>query len=181
MNPMLLSALFSFAPGLLSKLFGSDPQLKLRNQVNQLTGAPNVGKVTNQYYQQAIGSPAYSQAQGTIAAGANTTAGNLASALGSRGLGTSGTGAVLSSLIPSIVGSQQAGLRTGAYQSAQSQAQQQIQQQIQALMGTQGASQSSQLFAGGLESFGPMLQAFLRSKYPGMFGGYQASGSLNQG
>lgn len=169
MSPLLLSALFSFAPGLFAHLFGGDPQAKLRHQINALLAPGNVTKLTNQFYQQALGSPAYSQAQGTIAAGANQTANQVAANLGARGIGTTGTGAVLSGLTPSLVGSQQAGLRTTAYNAAGSQAHSTIEQQIAALMGTSGPSQGQQLFAGGLESFGPMLTAWLRAKYPGSF------------
>lgn len=164
--PMVLAALLSAAPGLLSKLFGGkDPQQKLREQMMALIGGQ--GAATNQLYQQNLASPAFSQGQQQIAAGANTTAGQLGASLGARGIGTSGTGAILSSLIPSIVGSQQAGLRTSAFQSAQSQAQQQLKQQLEALTGTSGPSQTQQLFGGGLAAFGPMLQQWIRSKYPG--------------
>jgi hypothetical protein len=159
-NPQLLAALLSFAPGLISSLFGS-PQAKLRNQVKKLTSAQNVGATTNKFYQNAISSPAYSQAQGAIAAGANQAGNNVASSLAARGIGTSGTGAVLSGLTPSLVGSQTAGLRSSAYQGAQNQAQNSIEQQIAALTGTQGPSQSSQLFGVGLEAFLPYLQAML--------------------
>ena len=174
--PVVLASLLSMAPGLLSKLFGGDPQPKLRKQIAQLMSAQNVGKATEGFYQQAIGSPAYGQAQGTIAAGANQAGGQLASALGARGIGTSGSAAVLQSLIPSLVGSQQAGLRTTAYQSAQDRAMQQIQAQIAALTGSQGPSQSSQLFAGGLGALGPILQQYLASRGGGgggwnMYGG----------
>jgi hypothetical protein len=155
-----LASLLSFAPSLFAGLFG-DPNKKLRKQVNKLTGAGNVGKVTDQFYQQAVGSPAFSQAQGSIAAGANAAGGQLASSLGQRGIGTSGTGAILSSLMPSVVGQQQAGLRTAAHSTAQNQAQQAIQAQLAALMGTQGPSPQQQLFSGGLEAFGPFLQQLL--------------------
>lgn len=170
MNPQLLAALLSFAPGLLGGLFG-DPNKKLRQQVGKLTSAQNVGKVTNQFYNQNLGSPAYSQAQGSIAAGANATQGQLASSLGARGIGTTGTAAILGSAIPSIVGQQQAGLRTHAYDSAQNQAQQQIQAQLDALMGTRGASPSQQLFAGGLEAFAPYLTMLMQRMGGGAAGG----------
>ena len=156
-------ALSSFLPSLLSGLFG-DPQAELRKKLMQLTSAQNVGKLTDQYYQQNLSSPAYSQAQGTIAAGGNVAGNRLASELGARGIGTSGSSAVLSSLIPSLVGQQQAGLRTSAYQSGQNQAQDQIQQQIAALTGTSGPSQGRQLFAGGLEAFLPALLAMLQKQ-----------------
>jgi len=165
-NPLLLASLFSLAPGLLSRLFGGDPQKRLREEIARLTSPGNVGRATSQWYQQALQSPAFSQAQGGIAAGANQAAANLAASLGARGIGTTGTGAALSSMIPSIVGGQQAGLRTQAYGFAQNQAQQQIQAAINALLGTQGPSQSSQFFAGGLEALGPLLQMWLKSRFP---------------
>lgn len=168
--PMLIPLLMSFAPALLNKLFGRDPQKELRKKVAQLTSAGNLGRVTNEFYQQNLASPAFSQAQGQIAAGANQTANQVAANLGARGIGTSGTGAILSSLTPSLVGSQQAGLRTSAFGQAQSAAQEQIQRQLQALYGTQGPSQTQQFFAGGLQSIAPYLQAFLKSRYPSQFG-----------
>lgn len=173
-NPLLLASLFSFAPALLSRLFGSDPNQRLRNEIARLTSPGSVGRRTEKFYQQALGSPAYSQAQGAIAAGANQTANQVAASLAQRGLGTTGTGAILSSLTPSIVGSQQAGLRATAYQGAQSEAQSQIEAMIKALMATQGPSQSSQLFAGGLSAFGPLLQAWLQSR--GLSGGGGGTG-----
>lgn len=168
MNPLLLAGLSSFAPAFLSKLglFG-DPQADYRKAVGKiLASQPGL---TNKYYQQNIGSPAFSQAQGTIAAGANATGGQLASELGARGIGTSGTGAILSSLIPSIVGQQQAGLRTSAYNSGQQQAQNEIQQRISALGGAPayGPSQGQQLFAGGLEAFLPFLIQMFQNR-PGL-------------
>ncbi len=156
--------LMAFGPALISKLFGGDPQAQLRKRIAKLTGAENVGRLTNQHYQNALASPAYSQAQGTIAAGANQAGANLQGALGARGIGTSGSAAVLSSLIPSLVGNQQAGLRTSAYQGAQSQAQNQIQAMIAALQGTQGPSQTQQYLGAGLSSFAPFLENYLKSK-----------------
>jgi|SRR6185369_5418013 len=163
---MLLSALLSLAPGLLSGLFGN-PAQKYRKQVAQLTSPQNVGKLTNQFYQQGISSPAYSQAQGTIAAGANQASNQVAQSLAARGIGTTGTGAILSGLTPSLVGSQQAGLRTSAYQGAQSQAQNAIEKQLAALSGTQGPSQTQSYFAGGLDAFLPYLQGLLHGHSAG--------------
>jgi hypothetical protein len=99
--------------------------------------------------------------------GANTASNNLAQALASRGIGTTGTGAVLSSLTPSLVGSQQAGLRTGAYTSAQQQAMERIQQQIAALGGQMPAGQASQQFAAGLGPFSQFLAQYLGQRRPG--------------
>lgn len=172
MNP-LLAGLLSFAPGLLSRLFGSDPAQAYRSQVQKLTSPQNVSKLTGQFYQNALSSPAFSQAQSQIAAGGNVAAGNVARELGSRGIGTTGTSAVLSGLIPSMLGQQQAGLRTSAYGTAQNQAQNTIEQQIAALSGRMPASQSSQLFAGGLEAFLPYLQQLLQNRGgTNMSGGY---------
>lgn len=163
MNPMLLSMLMSMAPGLLSSLFG-DPKKKYLKQVGQLTSPQNVGRQTDQFYQQAIASPAFSQAQGSIAAGANQASNQVAANLAARGIGTTGTGAVLSGLTPSLVGSQQAQLRTSAHTSAQEQAQRAIQAQLAALGGSQGPSQTQQMFGVGLEAFLPYLTSLLQSR-----------------
>lgn len=166
LGPLLLS----FGPAFINKLFGKDPAKELRKRVAKLTSAQNVGKVTNDFYNQAQSSPAFSQAQGTIAAGANQAGGDLSRALGARGIGTSGSAAVLSSLTPSLVGSQMAGLRSSAYQGAQNQAQNSIQAQLAALTGSQGPSPTQSMFAGGLDAFGPIFSNFLKQRYP-QFGG----------
>lgn len=62
------------------------------------------------------------------------------------------------------MGSQQAGLRTSAYTSAQQQAADRIKQQIDALSNQMPASQSSQLFAGGLGPFAQFLQQYLSQR-----------------
>ena len=176
-SSLLLPALMSFAPALFNKLLGRDPAKELRRRVAQLTSAGNVGKLTNEFYQQAQGSPAFSQAQGNIATGANIASADVARSLAARGIGTSGQGAILSGLTPSLVGSQQAGLRSSAYQGAQNQAQQAIQAQLAALGGAPqfGAPSPTQGFFGaGLEAFAPFLQQYLKSKFPGygnQFGG----------
>jgi len=169
----MLAGLASFAPGLLGGLFG-DPQKDLQKKIMKLLDPKMQAQLTQQMYQQALASPAFSQAQGAIAQGANATQGNIASELGARGIGTSGTGAILSSLTPSIVGSQQAGLKTAAYGSAQNQAMQNIQQRIAALQGTSGPSQSRQMFAGGLEAFLPFLMSRM-GQMGGMGGGMAPS------
>lgn len=172
---LLPQLLMSFGPALINKIFGKDPLKEYQKKVSRLTSAQNVGKLTQQFYNQNLASPAYSQAQGTIAAGANAGANQLASSLGQRGIGESGTAAVLSSLTPSIVGSQQAGLRTSAYNAGQQQAQDVIKAQIDALAGPQGgfpASPTQQYFGAGLDAFGPQLQNFLRARYPQLFAQY---------
>lgn len=163
MNPLLLSALLSAAPGLLSSLFG-DPRQKLLKKQNQIIGSQ--GGLTNQLYQQFLGSPAYSQGQASIAAGANQAQGQLAGSLGARGISGSGTGDILGSLGSSLVGNQMAGLKTAGYQGAQQQAQTQIQQQLAALQGTAGPGRTEGLFGAGINAFGPLLQAWLQHKYP---------------
>lgn len=165
------SAALSFLPALFSKLFGSDPQAVLRKTIGRLTAPEAQSKELEKFYQQIIGSPAFTGAQGTIAAGANVAGGNLARELGARGIGTTGTGAVLSSLIPSIVGGQQSQLRTSAFQSAQQMQQDRLKAIIDSFMQTQGPSQSQQLFAGGLGALGPLLLAYLTQQKPPTGGG----------
>ena len=178
---LLIPLLSSFGPSILSKLFGGkSPQEKLQQKIMALLAPQNMSKLTNQLYQQNLGSPGFSQAQGQIAAGANQAGNNLAAKLGARGIGTSGSAAVMSSLIPSLVGSQQAGLRTDAFNSAQGMAQNNIQQQIEALKATSGPSQNMQLFGTGMSSFAPYLQKFMASKYPSIFGNQSPSGGFGQ-
>lgn len=136
------------------------------NQANQIIGSQ--GQLANQNYQQFLGSPAFSQGQQGIAAGVNQTSNQLAGSLGARGISGSGVGDLLSSLPSSIVGSQMAGLKAAGYQNAQQQAAQQVQQKLAALQGMQGPGRTEQLFGAGLNAFGPLLQQWLQSKYPGM-------------
>lgn len=162
---LLGGSFLSFLPSLLGRLFGGDPQKAYRKEVGRLTSPQNISKEQQQFYQMLLASPAFSQAQGNIALGANVASNQLAQALGARGIGTSGTGAVLSSLTPSLVGSQQAGLRTSTFQSAQEQAMQRIRDQIAALQGG-GPSQNQQLFAAGLGPFGDYLKNWLQQQRP---------------
>ncbi len=166
MHPLLLPLLVTMGPSLLSKLFGGNQQAELRSMIARLSSPGMLAKMQGQFYNQNLQSPAYSTAQATIGAGANQTANSVASSLAERGIGTTGTGAVLSGLTPSLVGSQMGRLRTDAWNSAQSSTSDWLKAQIAALTGTQGPSQTQQLFAGGLEAFGPFLRAYLKSKYP---------------
>ena len=162
---ILLPALLQFGPAMFNKLFGGeDPQKKLLRQTMALLSPENQARLQAKFYQQNISSPAYSQAQQTIAAGANNTANLVAQKMGASGIGSTGTGALLSSLTPSLVGSQVAGLRTAAYDQAGQAARGNIQSQIAALQGSQGPSQTQQYLGAGIEGFQPYLQAYLRSK-----------------
>lgn len=162
---LLTSALMSFGPAIFNRIFGGDdPQQKLLKQTMALLSPQHLAKVTEQIYQQNIASPAYSQAQRTIAAGANATSNLTAQNLAARGIGTTGTGAVLSSLTPSLVGNAMAGIRTQAYDAAGRTAQQNIGSQIDALKAGSGPSDTRKMVGAGIENFQPYLQAYLRSK-----------------
>lgn len=161
MNPAMIQALMASLPALIS-MFQGDPRKKMMEQIQALMSPQNQGALTNKFYQGQIASPAYSQAQGAIAAGGNQAANTIAQNLGARGIGTSGLGAILPGLTSSMIGGQQANLRTGAYQNAQGQAQQSIQQQINNLLGSQGPSQTQQYLSAGLGAFANAL--------PGMMG-----------
>jgi len=165
---LLGPAALAFLPSILGKLFGGDPNKKLREQIAALLSQQNINRLTNAGYQQAIGSPAYSQAMGNIATGANAASNTVAQNLAARGIGTTGVGAVLSGLTPSLVGSQTAGLRTTAYESARQQAMDTISKMIETLHKTSGPSETRQLFSGGLSAFSPYLESYLRSHYPSM-------------
>ena len=179
--PLLGSAALSFAPALLQRLFFGDPHQKLRQQAGHIQSPANRARLAAQHTQRIRGSAAFSEAQGNIASGANQAQSQIAGALQARGVGTSGSGAVKGGLVPSLVGKQQAGLNTQAGTLGEQGAEQDIQRQLAQLFGTSGPSQSQQLFAGGLEAFGPLLQKFLAAKFPGMFGGAGAGAPVSVG
>lgn len=170
-SPLIGPAALSLLPGLLSSVFGGEsPEQKMRKQMLRLLTPQNFAKQQGQFYQQNIGSPAYAQGQRAIGQGANLASNQLQQNLAARGIGTSGQAALMGSLTPSLVGNQMAGLQSQAWQASQQQAQQMIQQQLQALQQGVGPSQTQQLFAGGLASFGPYLQQWMAQKYPGVYG-----------
>lgn len=180
MNPLLLSLLASFGPGLISSLFGGKTSQQKEaerllaekqatmDKIRALYDPAYRASLQKQYYQQNISSPAYSQAQGTIAAGANQGASQIAAALGQTGLNSSGTGAIMSGVIPSMVGNNLAGLRTTAYNAAGPMAAGDIEGQgnaLLALLRQQGAgagpSQASQMYGSGLDTFSQFLMNYL--------------------
>jgi hypothetical protein len=165
MEPITLALLTSFGPALLSKLFGGQSSgQQAMDKIRALYDPAYRAKLQAQYYQQNLSSPAYSQAQGTIAAGANQSASQIASNLGATGLTPSGTGAIMSGLIPSMVGHNLAGLRTTAYNAGGTAADTSIEGMVRAIMGTAGPSQSQQLLGGGLDAFSKFLSQYLTQK-----------------
>ena len=172
--PFLGNAAMAFAPSLLNSLFGGqDPGKQYRTRVAGLLAPQNMGRLTQQYFQQALGSPAYAQGQRQIAQGANQTGNMLQQRAAQAGIGGSGLGALMSSLTPSISGNALAQLQAGAYQGAQGQAQNSIQQQLGAMGQTGqpwafGPSQNQEMFSGGLAALGPLLEQFFKSRQGGM-------------
>ena len=165
MDPVTLALLTSFGPMLLSKLFGGQSSgEQAMSKIRALYDPAYRAKLQAQYYQQNLQSPAYSQAQGTIAAGANQSASQIASNLGATGLTPSGTGAIMSGLIPSMVGHNLAGLRTTAYNAGGTAADQSIEGMVRAIMGTMGPSQTQQLLGGGMDAFSKFLSQYLTGK-----------------
>lgn len=163
MAALAIPAITSLLPGLLSSLFGGNEQAKLQALIQHLMNPQNQANLANQFYQQNLASPAYSQAQRGIAQGVNQTSNQVGANLAARGIGTSGSAAVLSGLSPSLLGSQLAGLRTQAYTAGQGQAQGQLEAQLKALMEGYGKpSQTQNLFSGGLAALAPYLMKFLQ-------------------
>jgi hypothetical protein len=165
MNPLALALLTSFGPALLSKLFGGQSSgQQAQDKIRALYDPAYRAKLQAQYYQQNLSSPAYSQAQGTIAAGANQSASQIASNLGATGLTPSGTGAIMSGLIPSMVGHNLAGLRTTAYNAGGTAADTSIEGMVRAILQTQGPSQTQQMFGAGTDAFSRFLSQYLTQK-----------------
>ena len=165
MDPVTLALLMTFGPALLSKLFGGKSSgEQAMDKIRALYDPAYRAKLQAQYYQQNLSSPAYSQAQGTIAAGANQSASQIASNLGATGLTPSGTGAIMSGLIPSMVGHNLAGLRTTAYNAGGTAADQSIEGMVRAILETQGPSQTQQMFGAGTDAFSKFLSQYLTQK-----------------
>lgn len=166
---LLMGGLGSLLPSLLGGMFGGDPNRKYQHQVQNILSPQNMGRLTQQFYQQGLGSPAFSQAQRQVAAGSNQAGSQLAGQLGQSGVNQSGTGAVLSSMVPSMTGNAMAGLQTGLWNSAQGQAQNSIQQMLQQLQGLNqnpaNPSMGQQLGAGGMAAFAPFLRMFLQQHF----------------
>ena len=169
MDPVTLALLTTFGPALLSKLFGGKSSgEQAMDKIRALYDPAYRAKLQAQYYQQNLSSPAYSQAQGTIAAGANQSASQIASNLGATGLTPSGTGAIMSGLIPSMVGHNLAGLRTTAYNAGGTAADQSIEGLVNAILKTMGPSQTQQLFGAGINDFSKYVANWLANKYPSL-------------
>lgn len=179
MAHMLLPILSSFAPALLNSIMGGDPNKQYRNRVNNLIAPQNMGRLTNQFFQQGLGSPAMALAQRQVAQGSNAAGNAVQARAAQSGVGNSGLGAIGASVGPSIAGNGLAGLQAQLWQQAQGQAQNSIQQQIAALQGQMPASQTQQLFAGGLSALGPLLQAYLQHLSSGGLGGGGGGSVMN--
>jgi hypothetical protein len=168
MDPVTLMLLGSFGAPLLGKLFGGQsPEQRAMEEIRKLYDPAYRAKLQGQYYQQNLGSPAYAQAQGTIAAGGNQAANVMAQNIGETGLRSAGVGSVMSAMVPSMVGHNLAGLRTGAYNAAGSAADTSIEGLVQSILKTMGPSMGQQMGAAGMDAFSKFLQAYLQNKYPG--------------
>lgn len=178
MASFLLPAISSFALPFLGGLFrGKDPADELRQRLGNISNPQNQMALANQFYQAFLGSPAFSQAQGNIAAGQNVALNQLRQSLGARGLTTSGIGSVAPALAQSGAANQLAALRAGGYNSAQQAASDAIRNQIQALLGAPvGQNYQAQGLGAGLGAFGQFLQQYLLQK---QLGGGLPTGALN--
>ena len=176
---LLLPLLMSFGPGIISKLFGGrSPQDQLKDQINQLLDPKNLAALRAAYYNQNVNSPGFTTGQNAIAAGANQTANAVAEKMGAHGISHSGTADVLSSMGPSLVGTNQAQLYGAADTAAASQTQQTIAETIAALYKTYGqASPDMQYAAAGWNNFTPYQTSWLKQNYPNLF----PTGSANVG
>lgn len=160
MLPFLGQSALALLPGLMSKLSG-DPYKRYQQQVQNILAPQNMSRLTQGFYQQALGSPAYGMAQRQIGAGTNQTMNRLASNAGISGVSNSGVGNLGASIGPSLAGNAMAGLQTNMWNNAGQQAQNAIQQQLGQLGNQMPLGQTQQLFGAGIGSLGPLLQQLL--------------------
>jgi hypothetical protein len=178
--PQLLMA---FGPAIVAKMFGwktaaekeaerlAKEKTSAMDQIRALYDPAFRARLQAQYYQQNLSSPAYAEAQGKIAQGANQSAAQIASSLGQTGLTSSGAGAIMSGMVPSMVGRSLAGLGTAAYNAGGTAADASIEGQAAAIMralGTQGASAGpsmpAQMAGAGLTDFSKYLGDWLTKR-----------------
>lgn len=169
---LILALLTAFGPSILEKLglFGKDPNESLKDQLRVLLSPAHRQALQDQITRNILQGSAFNQGLGAIATGANTTANTLAKSLAARGITGSGTRDILTSMVPSITGSQIGQLKAGAEQTAAQTAADTIKAEIEGLYKTSGPSQGSQYTAAGVSAFTPFLAAWLKGRYPGMFG-----------
>lgn len=110
----------SGAGSLLSLFHRNDPSEQYRKyfeNLNALFSPQNINSKTNAFYQQFLGSPAYAQAQSSLARGANTIQNSYAR--GAAGMGaTTGIGQAAKALSSGAYGSGLSQLQAGGYNSS---------------------------------------------------------------
>ena len=155
--------LFGFGGSLLQGYMADQARKRFQERVKQLMSAGNISKETAAFLTNMIGGAGYQGALGRIAAGANATQSSIANTLASRGLGTSGIGAVMSGLTPSIVGKMQSDLYTKAEAESRQAAMEKIKQEIATLSGNPNGLETA--LAGGIGVLGRGLEQWAANKY----------------
>ena len=156
--------LFGLAGSLWSGYQADKARQRYQERVKQLLSAGNISKETAALLEGIMGGQGYQSGLAQVAAGANASQAQIANALASRGLGTSGIGAVMSGLTPAMVGQMQMQLATKAQDAARQQALENIKAQIGTLSGEPSGRQVGAQNA--LNAIGLSLEQWAKGKYP---------------
>lgn len=172
MNPLFLQFAMSMLPSLVGGL-GSDPAARTRRELQRLLSQDTLGAETTNFVRLLSQSPTYLAGRNMAVQSSNAAHNAVSSALAERGLGTSGIGAVASSLAGSSLGANLGRMDAGLYERAISSAQSLIGSRADALLNTQyGTSRGAKGAARGLEAFMPYLRDYMlkRMARPGIGG-----------
>lgn len=163
----------------LPSLFGgaarrSDPLLGARAAALRELSPDALGSVTNSLFSQWQNSPAYWQAWKSAVGASQGLQNQVRNSLAARGIGTSGIGAVAPALAGSSLGYNLGNISAMGYQQAAQNAASLQRARAEALLtGGQVPNYSANLFAGGINSFMPLLSWYLsqgRGARPGASG-----------
>ena len=168
MNPLLLPLLFQGASGVLGGIFGhgqDKAERKRRAEIMRLADPAYLRQLQQQFYNQALAGPAFSQgARGIYNAGQSMT-NRLQGSLAARGLSNSGVGSIAPALAASSTAGQLGNLRTNLYNAAGSQAGASQAQQLATLQGLgPQPNYMGQAIGGSLADIGSFLGDYYKPK-----------------
>lgn len=173
LSGLLGPAALAFAPAILGGLMNrNDPQRRMYQQYLDMQNPTNIANTANQYFNQWKQGPAYGMQNQAITAGGTAASNAMNAGLAASGGNMSGIGA-MARATPSVgMGMQRAQLLGQGYQQSWQNAMQAHQGWGQGFAWMHpGENAYSNLFAGGLNAFGPMA-AYKMGWLPQQRGGY---------
>lgn len=164
---MLLPLLLGGGSTLLGGLMNKDPYAEIMRKIAQWSDPRQIGRDTDMFNRQFLGSSAFGSAKGANLGAANNIRNQLQSRLAGSGLGSTGIGQAAQSLGNSALGPLMSKLYAGGYEQSQNMAQMLMRSRL-ATLGAAGQPQNigGGIMGAGLGSLGDLLKMYMNSKYP---------------